>query len=104
MLHPSGTCRIHGDESDGFGVDQRLNQPDPWRSDNHLGRSKGALDPKNRNDAEQILIMVEWSERRIKTSENNKSLIKINVSFVIDLQNISTYAPYTTPGSCRSRG
>jgi hypothetical protein len=48
--------------------------------------------------------MVEWSERRIETSENNKSLIKINVSFVIDLQNISTYAPYTTPGSCRSRG
>ena len=96
MFHSLIARLIHGNESHGLGPDQRLNQPDPCLGTHHLGGTKGPLDPKNLNNAQQILIMVERREGSLEISEDYKSLIKINVSFVTDLLNISIYAPYTS--------
>ena len=70
MLHSLIARLIYGDESDGLGPDQGFNQPNPCRSNNHLGGPEGPLDPKNLNNAQQVLIMVERSKGSLEISED----------------------------------
>lgn len=54
---------VHGDEGDGFGIGEGLDQPNPQRGHCRLGCPEGAGVAEDRNDAQEVLRVGERSAR-----------------------------------------